>query len=87
MTKLIILNEKIDDNMEIAKSLKESDLLTTGVSETNKVKQKKTKKKKRRGEFFNILLGALGVSLLGNLLTGKVFKAEIPEGGVSTSFW
>ena len=87
MTKLIILNEKIDDNMEIAKSLKESDLLTTGVSETNKVKQKKNKKKKRRGEFFNILLGALGVSLLGNLLTGKVFKAEIPEAGVSTSFW
>ena len=65
---------------------------TTGVSrlsfrsydygETNKVKQKK----KRRGEFFNILLGALGVSLLGNILTGKVVKAEIPEGGVSTSF-
>ena len=34
MAKLIILNEKIDDNMEIAKSLKESGLLTTGVSET-----------------------------------------------------
>ena len=68
---------------------------TTGVSrlsfrsydygETNKVKQKKNKKK-RRGEFFNILLGALGVSLLENILTGKVVKAEVPEGGVSTSF-
>ena len=51
MTKLIILNEKIDDNMEIAKSLKESDLLTTGVSETNKVKQKKNKKKTKRRIF------------------------------------
>ena len=29
------------------------------------------KQKKQRGEFLGVLLGTLGASLLGNMLTGK----------------
>ena len=59
-------NEKMNDFMEIVKPLEESGLLIKGVSKTikNEVKEKKEK-------FLRILLGTLGVSLSGNLLTGK----------------
>ena len=52
---------------KIVKSLEESCLLTKGVSETtqNEVKEQK-------GGFLGMLLGTLGASLLGTLLTGKV---------------
>ena len=52
--------------MKIVKSVEESGLLIKGVSETitNEAKEQK-------GRFLSMLLGALGASLLGNLLTGK----------------
>ena len=45
MTTLIISVEEMDDIMEIVKSLKESGLLTKGVSETikNEVKERKAR--------------------------------------------
>ena len=45
-TTLIVLNEEMNDIMEIVKSIKESDLLIKGVSETieNKAKTKQNKK-------------------------------------------
>ena len=65
-TTLIISNDEIEDIIKIVKSLEDSGLLLKGVTETvqNEVKEQK-------GEFLSMLLGTLGASLLGNLLTGK----------------
>ena len=65
-TILIISNEEINDIMKIIKSLEESGLLIKGVGKTIK-----NKAKEQKGGFFSMLLGTLGASLLGNLLTGK----------------
>ena len=56
----------MEDVIEIVKSFEESGLLIKGVSETIKSEAKEQK----RG-FLGMLLGTLGASLLGNLLTGK----------------
>ena len=66
MTALIVSNDEIEDIIEIVKSLENSDLLLKGVTETvrNEVKEQK-------GGFLSMLLGSLGASLLGNLLTGR----------------
>ena len=65
-TTLIISNEEMNYIMKIVKSLEESGLSIKVVSETiqNEAKEQKS-------GFLNILLGTLGVSLLGNLLTRK----------------
>ena len=65
-TTLIISNKDMDDLIKIVKSLEDSRLLLKGVTESveNEVKEQK-------GEFLSMLLGTLGASLLGNLLTGK----------------
>ena len=65
-TTLIISNDEINDIIKIIKSLEDSGLLLKGVTETvqNEVKEQK-------GGFLSMLLGTLGASLLGNLLTGK----------------
>ena len=65
-TTLIISNKDIEDLIKIVKSLEDSGLLLKGVTELvqNEVKQQK-------GGFLSMLLGTLGASLLGNLLTGK----------------
>ena len=52
--------------MKIVKSLEESGLLIKGVIQTIK-----NEAKEQKGGFLGMLLGTLGVSLLGNLLTGK----------------
>ena len=56
----------MDDLIKIVKSLEGSGLLSKGVTESvqNEVKEQK-------GGFLSMLLGTLGASLLGNLLTGK----------------
>ena len=59
-------NEEMNDIIKIIKSLEESGLLLNIFSETVK-----NEAKERRGRFLGILLGTLGASLLGNLLTGK----------------
>ena len=66
VTILIISNEEMNHIMKIVKSPKESGLLITGVSETIK-----NEAKQQKGGFLGMLLGTLGASLLGNLLTGK----------------
>ena len=67
MTALIISNDQIKDIIKIVKSLEYSGLLIKGVTETvrNEIKEQK------RG-FLSMLLGTLGASLLGNLLTRRV---------------
>ena len=66
-TALIISNEEMVDIMKIVKSFEESELLIKGISETIK-----NEAKEQKGGFLPMLLGTLGASLLGNLLTGKV---------------
>ena len=61
-----ILVISMNDFMKIVKSLEEFGLLMKGVSKTIK-----NEVKERKGRFLGILLGTLGASLLGNLLTGK----------------
>ena len=65
-TVLIISNDEMEDIIKTVKSLEDSGLLLKGVTETvqNEVKEQK-------GGFLRILLGSLGASLLGNLLTGR----------------
>ena len=65
-TTLIISNKDIEDLIKIVKSLEDSGLLLKRVTESvqNEVKEQK-------GGFLSMLLGTLGASLLGNLLTGK----------------
>ena len=65
-TTLIISNEEMNDILKIVKSLEESDLLIKGVSETIK-----NEPKEQKGGFLGMLLGTLGASLFGNLLTSN----------------
>ena len=65
-TTLIVSNNEIEDIMKLVKSLEDSALLIKCVSKTVK-----NEAKEQKGEFILILLGTLGASLLGNLLTGK----------------
>ena len=62
---MIISNDEIED-IKIVKSPEYSGLLLKEVTETvqNEVKE-------QRAEFLSMLLGTLGASLLGNLLTGE----------------
>ena len=63
--KLMIDNEDMNDIMKIIKALEKSGILLSGIGKTieNEVKEQK-------GGFLSMLLGTLGASLLGNLLTG-----------------
>ena len=64
--KLIIEQEDMNDIMKIIEVLENSGILLTGVTKTieNEIKE-------QRGGFLSMLLGTLGASLFGNLLTGK----------------
>ena len=63
-TTLIISNDDMQDLLKIVKSLEDSGILLDGITETvkNEVKEQK-------GGFLSVLLGTLGASLLGDLLT------------------
>ena len=66
-TTLVISNEEINDIMKIGQALEDSRILLKGVTKTIKNETEEQK----RGFFLSMLLGTLGASLLGNLLTGK----------------
>ena len=63
--KLIIEQEDLNDIMKIIEALENSGILFKGVSKTIE-----NETKEQRGGFLGMLLGNLGASLLGNLLTG-----------------
>ena len=64
--------------MNIIKSLEDARLLIKGVSETIE-----NEAEDQKGGFLRMLLGTLGASLLGNLLTVKGVKwSRIPGQGV-----
>ena len=65
-TTLIISNEEMNDIMKIVEALEYSNILLKAVSKTIK-----NERKKQKGGFLSMLLGTLGASLLGSLLTGK----------------
>ena len=63
--KLIIEQEDMNDFMKIIETLENSGILLKGVTKTIE-----NETKEQRGGFLGLLLGTLGASLLGNLLTG-----------------
>ena len=56
----------MNDLIKIIEALENSGILFKGVTKTIE-----NKTKEQRGGFLSMLLGTLGASLLGNLLTGK----------------
>ena len=54
----------MDDIMKIVQALEDSEILLKGVTKTIK-----NETKEQKGAFLNMLLGTLGASLLGDLLT------------------
>ena len=56
----------MNDIMKIFQALEDSDILLKGVTKTIK-----NETKEQKGGFLSMLLGDVGASLLGNLLTGK----------------
>ena len=75
-TTLIISNDEMDDILKIVKSLEDSNVLLKGISETIQHEAKE-----QRGGFLSMLLGTLGASLLGVILSkGLPYKGVIRAG-------
>ena len=72
---LIIEQEDINDIMKIIEALESSGILLKGVSKTIE-----NETKEQRGGFLSMLLGTLGASLLGNLLTGGKGIMRVGDG-------
>ena len=68
-TTLVISNEEINDIMKIVQALEDSSVLLKGVTKTIK-----NETKEQKGGFLSMLLGTLGASLLGDLLTKNVSR-------------
>ena len=77
--KLIIEQEDMNDIMKIIEALENSGILLKGASKTIK-----NETKEQKGGFFSMLLGALGASLLGNLLTGGKIIVRAGEGSAAS---
>ena len=63
---MIISNKETNDIMKIVQALEDSNILLKGVTNTIK-----NETKEQKGGFLSTLLGTLGATLLGNLLSGK----------------
>ena len=68
-------NDEMNDIIKIVKSLEDSGVILKGVSETIQHEAKE-----QRGGFLSMLLGTLGASLSGNLLTGGKGAIRAGEG-------
>ena len=77
---MVIEQEDMSDIIKIIEALENSGILLKGVTKTIE-----NETKEQRGGFLSMLLGTLGTSLLGNLLTGGkvIMRAgdEIVRGG------
>ena len=69
----------MNDILKIIKALENSGILLKGVSKTIE-----NETKEQRGGFLSMLLGTLGASLLGNLLTGGKGIVRAGEGSVAS---
>ena len=76
--KLIIEQEDMNDIMKIINALENSGILLKAVS-----KAIKNETKEQKGGFLSMLVGTLGASLLGNLLTGGKGIVRASEGSVA----
>ena len=65
-TTLIISNKEMNDILKIVQALEDSNILLKGFTKTIK-----NETKEQKGGFLSMLLGTLGASLLGNLVSGK----------------
>ena len=72
---LINEQEDMNDIMKIIEALENSGILLKGVTKTIE-----NETKDQRGGFLSMLLGTLGASLLGNLLTGGKGIVRAGEG-------
>ena len=77
--KLIIEQEDMNDIMKMIEALENSGILLKGVSKTIK-----NETKEQRGGFLSMLLGTLGASLLGNLLTSGKGIVRAGKGSVAS---
>ena len=81
-TTLMISNEEMNDIIKIVQALKDSNILLKRV-----IKTIKNETKEQKGGFLSMLLGTLGASLLGNLLTRKgIVGAGTGRPSSSTSY-
>ena len=78
-TTLIISNDEMDDILEIVKSLENSGVLLKGVNETIQHESKE-----QRGGFLGMLLGTLGASLLGDVLSKGLSGKGVIRAGEGT---
>ena len=78
-TTLIISNDEMDDILKIVKSLEDSGVLLKGVNETIQ-----NEAKEQRGGFLSMLLGTLGASLLGDILSKGLSGKGIIRAGEGT---
>ena len=78
-TTLIISNDEMDDILKIIKSLEDSGVLLKGVSETIQHEAKE-----QRGGFLSMLLGKLGASLLGDVLSKSLSGRGVIRAGEGT---
>ena len=78
-TTLIISNDDMQDLLKIVKSLEDSGILLDGITETvkNEVKEQKS-------GFISMLLGTLGASLLGDVLTKILSGRGVTRAGEGT---
>ena len=78
-TTLIISNDDMQDLLKRIKSLEDSGILLDGITETvkNEVKEQK-------GGFLSMVLGTLGTSLLGDLLTKNLSGRAVIRAGEGT---
>ena len=78
-TTLIISNDEVNDILKIVKSLENFGVLLKGVSETIQHEAKE-----QRGGFVSMLLGTLGASLLGDILSKDLSGKGVIRAGEGT---
>ena len=78
-TALIISKDEMDDILKVVKSLENSGVLLKGVSETLQYEAKE-----QRGGFLSMLLGTLGASLLGDVLSKGLSGKGVIRAGEGT---
>ena len=78
-TTLIISNDEMDDILKIVKSLEDSGVLLKGVSETIQ-----NEAAEQREAFLSMLLGTLGASLFGDILSKNLSGKAVIRAGERT---